>query len=137
MALESETTRSAEPSLEIAAMDFFGFRRANRATRARQNVSAGGVATFRRQPGLAAAVASFPFTTRQPILNLHAPRRCRDGELHRSHRFVAPSNDALSRRSAVPGAQALCPRRSPAEANPGVRGDQKCQSVSDELARAS
>src|SRR5216117_2364667 len=98
MALEFETTRSADPSLEIAAMDFIGFRRADRTARSRQNVSAGGVATFRRQPGLAAAVAPFPFTTRQPILNLHAPRRCRDGELHRGHRFVAPGNHAISRR---------------------------------------
>ena len=101
MALELEATRSEESSLEITAMDFIGIRRADRATCAQQNLSAGVAATFRRQPGLATAVASLPFTASRPILNLYAPRRCRDGELYRSSRFVPPSNDALSRRSAL------------------------------------
>ena len=52
--------------------------------------------------GLAPAVASFPFTACRTLFNLYAPRRCHDGELHRSHRFVEPSKDALSRGSAVP-----------------------------------
>jgi len=82
MALELETTGSAEPILGIAAMDFIGFRRVDRATRAQQNFSAGGKATFRQQPGLAAPFASLPFTASRSILNLYAPRRCRDGELH-------------------------------------------------------
>src|SRR5258708_2509109 len=113
MALESETTRSEEPSLESAAMDFIGFRRADRAACARRNFSAGGAATIHRQPGLAAPLASLPFTASRPILNLYAPRRRRDGKLHRSHCFVATSSDALSRRSAVPGVQTLCPPLSP------------------------
>src|SRR5436190_10767192 len=99
MALELETTGSAEPLLENAAMDFIGFRRAHRAARARQNFSAGEKATFRRQPGLAAPSASLPFTTSRTFVNLHAPSRCGDGELHRSHRFAALRRDVPSRRS--------------------------------------
>ena len=101
MALELEATRSEKSSVEITAMDFIGIRRADRATRARQNFSAGDPATFRRQPGLAAPPASLPFSASRPILDLYAPRRCRNGELYRSSRFVAPSNNALSRRSAL------------------------------------
>ena len=82
MALELETTCSEEPSLEIAAVDFFGFRRTDRATRAQQNLSAGNAATFLRQPGLATAIAPLPFTANWPILNLHAPHRCGDDELY-------------------------------------------------------
>src|SRR5881397_3892685 len=118
MALEFETTCSEESSLDITAMDFIGLRRTDRATRARQNFSASGKAIFRRQPGLAAPPTSLPFTTSRTILNLYAPRRRRDGELHRSRRFVAPRHDALSRRSAVQGVETLYPPHSPPEARP-------------------
>src|SRR6266496_6508123 len=104
-------------------MDFIRFRRTDRATLARQNFSAGSPATFCWQPGLAASAPPFPFTANRPILNLYAPHRCCDSELQRSHRFVAPSNDALSRWSALPGAQTLCPLHSPPEANAGVLDD--------------
>src|SRR6266536_1378559 len=107
MALEFETTHSQEPSLEIAAMDFIGFRRTDRATRARQSFSAGG--KFGRQSGLAAPPASLAFTTSWTILNLYAPRRCGDGELHGSNGFVTPSNVALSRRSAMSKLHLLYP----------------------------
>src|ERR1041385_4651314 len=101
-------------------MDFIRFRRTDRAALARPNISAGGPATFRWQPGLAAPSAPFPFTANRPILNLYAPRRCGDSELQRSHHFDAPSKDALSRWSALPGAQTLCPLHSPPEASAGV-----------------
>src|SRR6266496_2917984 len=123
MALELETTRPEAASLEITAMDFIGIRRADRATRARRNFSAGQKATFRRQPGLAAPFASLSFTGNRPIFHMYAPRRCRYRELHRSHCFVEPSKDALSRGSAVPGAQTLCPLHSPPEPNAGVLDD--------------
>ena len=73
MALEFEPTRSEAPSLENATMDFIRFRRADHTTRARQDLSAGVAATFRRRPGLAAPLASLPFTACRTILNLYAP----------------------------------------------------------------
>src|ERR1043166_222829 len=102
MALGFEEARSKESSLEGAAMDFFRFRRADGAEGARQDLSPGAAATLRWQPGLAAPPASLPFSRSRTILYLHSPHRCRHGELHRSHGFIAPSHDAISRWSAVP-----------------------------------
>src|SRR5207249_9555256 len=120
MALEFETTCSEESSLEITAMDLIGLRRTDRAAGARQNFSASGKAIFRRRPGLAAPPTSLPFTASRPILNLYAPRRRRNSELHRSYCFVATSNGALSRRSAVPSIEILRPPDLPPEAKVGV-----------------
>src|SRR5262245_66144408 len=101
MALGFEESCLLEASLENATVDFVGIRRAESAARSRQNFSTGASPSLGGPSRLAAPIAQFTLTTNRPMLHLHAPRRCRNGELHRDHSPSARCCHALLRRSTM------------------------------------
>ena len=103
MALGFEATRSEKPSLANAAMDLLGIRRADRSSRAGQNLSPSPTTVLRWQFGLAPSIASIPFTAMRAILDLHASLRCGDRQLHGSQHEGPENHDASLHRSTMPG----------------------------------
>src|SRR5258705_9276382 len=103
MAVGLKTAGSQRTSLADAAVDLLRVRRTIRSTGAQPGFPDRTKTSICRRRGMAAEIASFTFANRRAIFHLHAPRRCRDGQLYRSHSHSAPSRDATHPRLSLPG----------------------------------